>query len=73
MREMVTIYMPLEGEGTDVWVPVSAQAVGGMRYLVGGPAPADQHWRFAPGTVVEGVARTFQDGITGVAAIGAVS
>ena len=66
---LTTIYMPLEGEGTDVWVPVEAHDLGAGRFRVRGSMPADQLWRFPPGTLVRTRHRRFADGTEGLEAI----
>lgn len=48
---IVTVYMPLLDEGTDVWAPVHAEQVGD-RFRVLGPMPTWEQWAFPPGAVV---------------------
>lgn len=52
MTSPTTIYMPLLEEGTEVWRPVEAEPLESGLYLVMGPVPDDEIWRFPPGTVV---------------------
>jgi hypothetical protein len=59
-----TIYMPLLGEGTDVWAPVQAEGLEGTSFRVLGPMPDDQEWAFSVGEVVDVEPRTFADGST---------
>ncbi len=47
-----TIYMPLVGEGVDVWRPVLAERLEMGRYRVLGPVPESEQWLFAPGSIV---------------------
>lgn len=49
---MVTIYMPLRAEGTDVWRPVEAEPQSGDIYRIVGAVPVDEDWRFSPGAFV---------------------
>jgi hypothetical protein len=65
-----TIYMPLPDEGTDVWAPVVAEPFGDGFYLLVGPRPPDQFWRFPPGWVVSVSRRTFASGDDGLAVEG---
>ena len=66
---MAQIHVPLLQDGTDVWVPVEAEPLGGSRYRLPGTMPAGQIWAFQPGTVVATAPREFQDGRVGLAAI----
>jgi hypothetical protein len=59
---MVTMYMPLLNEGTDVWRPVEVTPLSGGMYLVQGPMPADEVWALVPGTLVHCRWKTFADG-----------
>lgn len=65
---MPTIQMPLLNEGTDVWRPVEATQLSTDTYRVEGEMPADEEWAFAPGSVVRGVPKTFNDGHVGTVA-----
>jgi len=47
-----TIFMPLLNEGTDVWRPVEAEALGNGRYRVMGQASNDEEWAFPSGVTV---------------------
>jgi hypothetical protein len=46
------VYMPLQDEGTNVWRPVAADALGDQRYRVTARAPDDEAWAFVSGSVV---------------------
>jgi hypothetical protein len=59
MAPLGIVYVPLAGEGTDVWVPVAAKPFGDGFYRLGGPQPPDQFWRFPAGYVVGVVRRAF--------------
>jgi hypothetical protein len=63
------IYMPLVGEGTDVWVPVQADPFGRGFWRVRGPLPQGQLWVFPPGAVVAVASRTFSSGESGLVAL----
>jgi hypothetical protein len=67
---VVTICMPLLGEGTDVWVPVEAEAMSDGRYRVVGVAPEDQRWAFPSGAVVRCAPKIFSGGERGLVAVG---
>ena len=69
MAVVETIYMPLEDEGTPVWAPAPAERVDDERFLILGPMPDDQEWRFKPGTIVRVAYRTFHGGAVGLTAI----
>jgi hypothetical protein len=49
---MVTIYMPLLDEGTDVWRPVEATRLTDDTYRIEGVMDENEEWAFAPGSVV---------------------
>ncbi|MDP1628291.1 hypothetical protein [Parvibaculum sp.] len=68
-----TIYMPLLDEGTEVWVQVSAEALGNGLYKVLGIMPPEQNWRFQPGSVVALQERAFSSGDRGFEAVEAES
>lgn len=61
---MVTMYMPLLNEGTDVWRPVEVTPLYGGVYRVEGTVPADEEWAFPPGTIVDVQWKAFSDGKT---------
>ena len=46
------IWMPLKGEGINVWVQVEGQIVGDSTFRVKGPKPEGQNWAYAPDTIV---------------------
>lgn len=66
---MVTIYMPLLDEGTDVWRPVEATQVTASTYRIEGPVPPEEIWAFPPGSIVRCAARTFTGGEEGPTAV----
>ncbi len=47
-----TIYMPLLNEGTFVWRPIVATALGHRRYSITSEPSDDEEWAFATGTTV---------------------
>ncbi len=48
---IVTVYMLLLDEGTDVWAPVRAEQVGD-RVRILGPMPSWEQWACPPGAIV---------------------
>jgi hypothetical protein len=61
-----TIYMPLLGEGIDVWRPVPAWRIGDDTYIVLRPDdydPAIETWAFPPGSTVVCEPRRVSDGM----------
>jgi hypothetical protein len=46
------ILMPLLNEGTPVWRPVEADALGDGCYRITGQAPDDEEWAFPRGALV---------------------
>jgi hypothetical protein len=68
-RLMVTIYMPLLNEGTDVWRPVQGTPLGSDRYRVEGHAENEEEWAFPPGAVVRCTWKTFRGGEEAWAAV----
>jgi hypothetical protein len=59
--ETETIYVPLLDEGTDVLRPTQAVHLGNDSYrILATPNydPTDEHWAFAPGSVVRCVEET---------------
>jgi hypothetical protein len=69
MAQMITIFMPLLNEGTDVWRPVNAERLGPDTFQVIGPEPDHEEWMFTPGTIVRAIAKQFDDGKEGIVAI----
>ena len=67
-----TIFMPLIDEGTDVWAPVQAERFSDDTFLVFGPMPDDQGWRFSPNTIVAVERKNFSDGTEGLIVTGFV-
>ena len=51
-EKTATIWMPLQGEGQDVWVQVEAEVVGDSTFRVLGPEPDGQAWAFGPDAIV---------------------
>lgn len=66
------LLMPLLNEGTDVWRPVSAELLDDGTYQILGPMPDDEEWTFAPGSIVAGQLRTFDDGQNRLVAVGGI-
>jgi hypothetical protein len=66
---MVTIYMPLLNEGTDVWRPVHARQVSGDRYCIEEESVEYEEWAFAPGSTVICEWKIFNDGSQGLAVV----
>ncbi len=61
---MTTIYIRLLGEGTEVLRPTEAEELrDGLFKLLPTPNydPEDEHWEFAPGSVVRGVFRKVEE------------
>jgi hypothetical protein len=60
----VTILVALLDEGTNVWYPVEAKALGSDNYIITGinPDPDDLHWQFTTGTKVRCEQRIMADG-----------
>jgi hypothetical protein len=53
--DRTTIYVRLLGEGTDVFRPTQAEAVGGEVFRLIEPEaydPEDEEWEFVPGSLV---------------------
>jgi hypothetical protein len=66
----VTIYIPLEDEGTDVWRPVHAALLYDDVYEIEvDQEPDDEHWAFPPRSVVRCREHTFEDGHQGLLAV----
>jgi hypothetical protein len=57
-----TIYMPLVGEGTEVWRPVAASRLAEHVYVILGAMPDDETWAFPPGSRVRCETRRFGAG-----------
>jgi hypothetical protein len=64
----VVIFMPLLGEGTDVWRPVEAEQLPDGRYRLLGEVPEGETWAFAPGSTVNCSRKVFSDGTSGLVA-----
>jgi hypothetical protein len=60
-EKTATIWMPLQGEGLDVWVQVEAEVVGDSTFRVKGPEPEGQNWAFAPDALVRCEQKTLID------------
>jgi hypothetical protein len=52
MTDQRTIYVELLNEGVTVYRPVEAVPEGDGSYRLPHEAPADEHWRFEPGSRV---------------------
>lgn len=72
--EVVTIYVALKDEGTEVWRPVQAASLGGdlLRIVSANDDPGDEHWEFATGTIVRCKQQALSDGQSHLVAIEAV-
>lgn len=57
-----TVLVPLLGEGTAVWRPVSASRVGPGLFRLQGPVPESECWEFRPDEVVHCAMRVFSGG-----------
>ena len=57
-----SVYMPLLGEGTDVWRPVQARRLTDGALEIIGPMPEDEAWAYPPGSLVNVGLRCFADG-----------
>jgi hypothetical protein len=67
---VVTIYVALLDEGTDVWRPVQAQPEGRF-YRIVGSVPEDERWAFQPDSLVRCEPREFAES-SGLVAVEAV-
>jgi len=63
-----SVLVPLVGEGTAVWRPVSAARVGPGLFRICGPIPDGECWAFGPNELVRCAVRVFSDGKQGLAA-----
>jgi hypothetical protein len=66
--ESCTVYVPLVGEGTPVWRPVTAVRVRPGVFRLGGPVREGESWAFSPGELVRCAVRVFSGGEQGLAA-----
>ena len=62
------VFVGLLNEGTEVWRPVQARQLGGARYEILGPVPAEEMWQFQPGAKVLCKEKAFADGTKGLVA-----
>jgi hypothetical protein len=60
-----TIYIPLLGEGTPVWKPVTAERLFDGTFRMLGEVPGDEEWAFKPGELVIVGQQVFSDGKSG--------
>jgi hypothetical protein len=61
--EAEMIYMPLENEGTECWMPVRAIPLGAGCFRILGPmGEQDEEWRFPPGSIVIARLKRFSGG-----------
>jgi len=59
-----TVYVYQLDEGAHVWRPVRAEPLGGDQYrLASDPAPDDEVWEHAPGSVVTAKPRQLSGGV----------
>jgi hypothetical protein len=66
----VTIYIPLEDEGTDCWRPVHAALLHDDVYEIEvDQEPPGERWAFPPRSVVRCREHVFQDGHQGLLAV----
>jgi hypothetical protein len=65
--EVVTVYVRLLDEGTDVWRPVQARRLNGQNVLLLGKPEAGEIWEFPSGAAVVCERREFDDGAGEVA------
>jgi hypothetical protein len=68
MASSQEIYVALLNEGTEVWRPVQARALGGGEFEILGIVPAGELWQFPPGTRVRCKEHHFADGIAALRA-----
>ena len=66
----LTIYMYLPDEAVDTWRPVEAEELTDGYYRVLGPAPHDECWEFAPGSLVRIIKKELYEGCFWVAVDG---
>jgi hypothetical protein len=66
--ETCTVYVPLIGEGTVVWRPVSAVRVEPGKFRLCGPIPDGERWEYSPDELVHCAVRIFSEGEQGLAA-----
>jgi hypothetical protein len=57
-----TVFVPLVGEGIEVWRPANAVRVGPELFRLMGPVPEGETWEFNPGEVVQCAMRVFFGG-----------
>ena len=58
--------MPLLYEGTEAWAPVQAERCSSDTFLVRGPVPEGELWRFGPDCIVAVEPKIFSDGTMGL-------
>ena len=69
----VTIYIPLNDEGTDTWRPVHAALLHDDVYEIEvDQEPPGEHWEFPPRSLVRCREHTFEDGHQGLLAFESV-
>lgn len=66
---LVTVYVALHDEGTDCWRAVQAERLSDSEFVLHGPVPEDELWRFQPGDYVRCVSHTFSNGTQGLLAV----
>lgn len=67
MSEIVTVYVKLLDEGTDVWGPVQARHLFGQRFLIEGRPEDNETWEFQSGATVICERRELSGGLCEVA------
>jgi hypothetical protein len=65
--ETCTVFVPVLGEGTAVWRPVSAVRVEPGLFRLCGPMPEGECWEFRPNELVRCAVRMFSGGAQGLA------
>ena len=62
------IYVALLDEGSDVWRPVAAEALGSGLFRIVGAVPDGEVWEYQPSEIVNVREYTFSDGSKGLVA-----
>lgn len=69
MTTLVQIFMPLLGEGTNCWRPVSAEPLGDGLFQICSLPNSDEEWEFPTGSRVICEPRSFSNGESGLVAV----
>jgi len=64
-----SVYVALLEEGTPVWRPVPADAVGGGLFILRGTVSDQETWQFPPGATVRCAERIMSDGMEALVAV----